>query len=229
MKRLHFVKRFILILFTAIILYFTLSFLFLFIFPHSAHGDTAKSQKHIDTVFIYHDLAHTEIIFPAKTLIPPLAQKLQPFIPALRHGYIAFSYGDEDFMFHTPEWKDLKISLALKALFLNTPAVIRVGHYTQIRADETIVPVKLPHEQYTKLQTTILQSFATDTQGNLIPRTYPGQKNYRYYFKAKHPYNLFYTCNTWSGELLRKTGLPVSLWTPLAFEVVFHLPNASNR
>ncbi len=224
MKRLYFIKRFIQILLAAIILYFILSFLFLFIFPHSTHGDTAKSQKRVDTFFIYHNLAHTEIIFPAETLIPSLAQKLQPSIPALRHGYIAFSYGDEDFMFHTPEWKDLKISLALKALFLNTPAVIRVGHYTQIRADETIVHVKLPHEQYTKLQTTILQSFATDTQGNLIPRTYPGQKNYRYYFKAKHPYNLFYTCNTWSGELLRKTGLPVALWTPLAFEVVFHFP-----
>ena len=229
MKRLHFVKRFIQMLVTAIILYFTLSFLFLFIFPHSTHGDKKKNQKHMDTFFIYHDLAHTEIIFPAKTLIPPLIQKLQPFIPALRHGYIAFSYGDEDFMFHTPEWKDLKISLALKALFLNSPAVIRTGHYMQIRDDETIVSVTLPHERYTKLQTSLLESFATNQQGNLIPRTSPGQKSYLRYFKAKYPYTLFYTCNTWSGEILRKAGLPVALWTPLAFEVIFHLPNASNR
>ena len=229
MRRLHLVKRLIQILAAVIILYFTFSFLSLFISPLSNYSDTRKKPNIVDTFFIYHDPAHTEIIFPAQTLISPLAQKLKPFIPALHRGYIAFSYGDEDFMLHTPEWKDLKISLALKALFLNTPAVIRTGHYTQIRADDTIVPVQLPHEQYTKLQTAVLESFAADEEGKLIPRTCPGQKNYDYYFRAKHPYNLLYTCNTWSGELLRKTGLPVGLWTPLAFEVVFHLPNASNR
>ena len=224
MERLHIFRRFILIILTATLLYFTSSLLLLILHPHSAKADLQKHSRHTDTVYIYHDLAHTEIIIPSRALISALKEKLKPFVPAIDHGYIAFSFADEDFLFQTPQWKDIHLIPTLKALFTNTPAVIRVGHYTAIRNDESVIPLHIDTETEQILQKEILHTFATDKQYRFIPRTPPHPNTYQYYFRAKHPYNLFYTCNTWSGEMLRRSGFPVSLWTPLAFEVVFHFP-----
>jgi len=219
MKRLHYIWRFILILFFA---YFFIP-LFLLIVPSHQIFPSVTTDNN-STIYLFHDAAHSEIIFPAASLIPPLQKKLEPFVPAIDRGYIAFSYADEDFLFQTPQWKDIDFIPTLRALFTNTPAVIRVGHYTAIRKDKSIIPLHIDTETEQILQKEILHTFATDKQHRFIPRRPPHPNTYQYYFRAKHPYNLFYTCNTWSGDILRRSGFPVSLWTPLAFEVVFHFP-----
>ncbi|MFM7854609.1 MAG: DUF2459 domain-containing protein [Flammeovirgaceae bacterium] len=34
------------------------------------------------------------------------------------------------------------------------------------------------------------------------------------FYEAKGTYNLFFTCNTWVNEGLKKAGLKACLWTP---------------
>jgi len=218
MKWFRVIRHFILGAFFLIIFYFFLSFLLLFFPQHQTNTTDTNKTK---TIYIFHDIAHTEIIFPASEIIPSLQQKLQPFISNNHTGFIAFSYGDQNFMFHTPQWKDINLFITLKALFLNTPAVIRVGHYMAIRKDTSVVPLKLSKKELNALQNAILNSFTT-YQNHFIYLHSPLSSYGFYYFRAKQPYNLFYTCNTWSGEMLRHTHLKVSYWTPLAREVVFH-------
>jgi len=47
--------------------------------------------------------------------------------------------------------------------------------------------------------------------------------NNTFYFLAKKPYNLIHTCNSWSGDILRKGGLSMGYWTPLADQVGYHI------
>jgi hypothetical protein len=35
---------------------------------------------------------------------------------------------------------------------------------------------------------------------------------------------LFNTCNTWAGDVLRQSGIPVSRWTPFSYNVVYSIP-----
>ncbi len=219
MKWFRYLLYFILSLFTLLSFYFIISSSLLFFPANTLQHHQTQSDTRI--FYIFHDFAHTEIILEAKDLIPELKRSLQPFISDITKGYIAFSYGDEAFMFQTPRWRDIQISLALKALFINTPAVIRVGHYPSIRHDKTIITLKIDNRRLQILQHAILQSFM-QKQGCLIPlRHYPDNRYIRY-FRARKPYNLFYTCNTWSGDMLRSAALPLSSWTPLSFQVVFH-------
>ncbi|HHD83953.1 MAG TPA: DUF2459 domain-containing protein, partial [Campylobacteraceae bacterium] len=38
---------------------------------------------------------------------------------------------------------------------------------------------------------------------------------------ASQPYNLFYTCNQWTAQILRSADIPAPLWAPFAFEAVY--------
>ena len=221
MKWLRFLRHFILTFSIFFLFYFFFSFLLLLL-PVQPVSHPTK-MKNSATFYLFHDFAHTEIIFPAKTLIPQLRNSLQPFIPAVNQGYLAFSYGDAKFMLNTPKWSDMKFSLAIKALFINTPALLRIGHYSQIRHDKSVIPLSVSYKIYQQLQQNILHSFALK-ENSIIPISVQKQDftDSYFYFQAQKPYNLFYTCNTWTGDMLRHASLPVSYWTPLSYQVVFH-------
>ncbi len=219
MTILKFLKTTLITSLTLTIFYFIISHILLFFTPNT-NSSTQNSRYEVS---IFHDRAHTEIIIKTKDLIPTLKTKLKPFIKNLSGGYLAFSYGDQYFMLHTKRWKDLGFKTALKALLINTPAVIKVGHYNAIKKDSSIIKIHISKSVLEKLQTYILNSFKRKDDA-LIALNISDKERYLYYFQAKKSYNLFYTCNTYTGNILRKSGLPVSLWTPLAYQVVYHFP-----
>jgi uncharacterized protein (TIGR02117 family) len=46
------------------------------------------------------------------------------------------------------------------------------------------------------------------------------------FYEANGSYDLFETCNTWSGRGLKRAGVTVSRWTPFDFNVVWQLQRA---
>ena len=218
MRRLRFLRRLIVLIIVTILLYFIISFLLLF-FPAKSSFTFDHADRH-RTLYLFHNFAHTEIIFPADTLSEKFKGILAPFFERSDQGYFAFSYGDESFMLYTPRWRDTNPVLACRALCLNTPGVIRVGHYPAIRHDSSVIALPADAMTLQKVEENIRKSFRYENNHPVAVPT-PRYNPYIRYFKASRPYNLFYTCNTWSGEILRKAGYPVSYWTPLAFEVVF--------
>ncbi len=218
MRRLQFLRRLILLLTVTLLLYFSISFLLLFFPANASHRFNTPDKNR--TIYLFHDFAHTEIIFPVDALSKKFKAMLSPFFDRPDRGYFAFSYGDEAFMLHTPRWRDTDPVLACRALCLNTPGVIRVGHYPAIRRDSSVIALPADRAVLRQAENEIQKSFLYQN-GAPIPVQAPKYSPYIRYFKATEPYNLFYTCNTWSGEVLRKAGYPISYWTPLAFEVVF--------
>ena len=181
---------------------------------------TADSSEKTKTLYLYHDFAHTELILPAKELSAELSTLLAPYIPHITGGYIAFSYGDALFMQNTPRWRDTETPTALRALFLNTPGAIRVGHYRAIRQDKSVIPLLLSEKALQNIEKAIYASFKKH-EGHPVPIQNQKPGSYIYYFQAIHPYNLVYTCNQWSADMLRAGALPQPLWTPFSFGVVY--------
>ncbi len=205
-------KYFFLIFFILFALYFFISNILLFLPCHKTN--ISSNQK---TIYIYHNIAHTEIIFKSSELEQSFLHTFGNFIPNIQKGFLAFSYGDKNFMLNTPQWKDIKLKPTLNALFLNTPALIQVGHYRAIKQDSSVVKVHISKHSYIQIQKAILNSLTyKHNQPILII-----QKNYLYYFKARKPYNMFYTCNTWTGEMLENSDISISCWTPLSYQVVY--------
>ena len=212
---LHLIKRVILALFITLALYLTISLLLMFLTPSFKSHPSQNPKK----IWLYHDLAHTEIILQGRDLSAQLKTVLTEAFPSMREGFVAFSYGDARFMAYTPSWSDLDPLLALRALFPDTKGAIRVGHYQALRHDSSVIPVTIDAVTLKRLQHAIFKSFRLQNgKGVLLALPHP---HYIRYFKAAHPYNLIYTCNQWTAEVLRSAGLPAPLWAPLAFEVVY--------
>ena len=171
------------------------------------------------TFYLYHDFAHTEIILRAADLGREFTAKIASVAPPPQHGFVAFSYGDARFMANTPTWSDLDPKLALIALFQETEGAIRVGFYDALRDDDSVIPVHIGKRTLQRLRQALMHAFRY-RHGHPIPLSLP-HPGYIRYFVAKHPYNLFYTCNQWTAQRLREAALPAPVWAPFAFEAVY--------
>ncbi|HIP60865.1 MAG TPA: DUF2459 domain-containing protein [Campylobacterales bacterium] len=205
--------KIILLLFASIMIYIIFSFILL-LFP---------SQKlctnETKTIYIYHDTAHTEIMIPVHYFKDEYQKRFPNLLKGQNYGYLAFSYGDKEFMMKVPTWSDVKLGITLKSLFTNTPGLLRVGHYGGINKEDS-VKITLSKLCLEKLQKSILNSFSE--KNNKFQRYFDHYKHPKvFYFQAKKSYNLFNTCNTWTGDRLRDAGLKVSYHTPFAQQVIY--------
>ncbi len=212
------VFQFFLLLFAIVAFYIALAFAFSY-FPKPS---VCQGDAH--TIYLYHNddiFSHTEIIMKVAPLKEDFFNAFPNLLRNNPNGYIAFSYGDRDFMMDEKGFDDINSTLALRGLFINTPALIKVGHYGSF-AKERCQEIKISKECLRELKSTILDSFAKHNGANI---RYHDRYNryFIYYYKAKESYNLFHTCNTWTGDKLREAGLKMSYWTPLAENVISQL------
>ncbi len=203
----------ILILLFSIIIYIILSFTLL-VFP-----SYNQCKKETESIYIYNDIAHTEIMIAVDDFNNTSQKHFPSLLQNQKYGYLSFSYGDKEFMMKVPTWNDISLGITLKSLFTNTPGLLRVGHYTNINKKESI-QIKLSKNCLEKLQKSILNSFSK--QNNTFQRYFDHYKHPKiFYFQAKKSYNLFHTCNSWTGDRLREAGLKVPYLTPFSQQVIY--------
>jgi len=166
---------------------------------------------------------HTDLVFPLRdhgvdwrTLFPP--QHLRA--PPADAEFIGIGWGDREFYLHTPTWADLTAKRALGAALGRNSALLHVSYLR--RADLAASAYRLPltAAQYQTLRAYV-QAALPDGQAQPVPGAHYGRHDA--FYEATGRYNLFETCNAWTGRGLRQAGIPVSPWTPFDFNVVWRL------
>lgn len=207
------IAQFILLLLISLILYIIFTFI-LVLFPSEK-----LCEDETKTIYIYHDLVHTEIMIPVRYFEKEYKEQFPNLLKGKNYGYLTFSYGDKEFMMKVPTWNDIDLGITLKSLFTNTPALLRVGHYHDVNKKKSI-KINLSKTCLEKLQKSILSSFLQ--QDKHFQRYFDHYKHPKvFYFYAKKRYNLFHTCNSWTGDRLREAGLKASYLTPFAQQVIY--------
>jgi len=130
------------------------------------------------------------------------------------HRFIAIGWGDKGFYLNTPEWKDLTLKTALIAGLGIGETALHVTYYRNMSIDEQCRKLMISQEQYQALTDFILASLDRNAQGDPIYI----QTNAQYgmddaFYEAKGAYSLFYSCNTWSNQALKRANLPAAVWT----------------
>ncbi|NOS93297.1 MAG: TIGR02117 family protein [Cyclobacteriaceae bacterium] len=128
--------------------------------------------------------------------------------------YVAFGWGDKGFYLNTKTWDDLKFSTAFKAMFHLSTSAIHVTWYNQLYESESCQKIIISADQYRTLVEHIHQSFQIDNQGAAKVIAGAHYWNDDAFYEANGSYSLFYTCNTWVNDGLKKAQLPACLWTP---------------
>lgn len=134
--------------------------------------------------------------------------------------FIGFGWGDKEFYINTPKWSDLKFSTAFNALFIRTDAALHVTYYKNLTENDQSIKLLVNEQQFKDVQSFILKSFKTNESSVMLIKDIE-YGTYDRFYDANYSYTLFYTCNTWTNEALKKAALPACAWTPFDKGILF--------
>src|SRR5690606_33898010 len=157
-------------------------------------------------VFVYADLAHSEIIVPRVTEVVDWSGwfAAEDFSDVTgREPCVGFGWGDREFFFETQTWDEAKASVIAGALLWPTDTVMHVSLSARPYEDNEYHRLLLTPEQYAELVEHIQQTFVLNgpNQPQLIPGHGYGLADT--FYAAKGTYSLLYTCNNWTGDALK--------------------------
>lgn len=137
-------------------------------------------------------------------------------------GFYYFGWGDAEFYVGTPRVDDLDLSMALKALFLPTDSVLEVSYLQKI-SERTpgVEKIALTKGEISDIYDFINESMVWKNDEPLLLTGIDVDKAFSgsIFIKSNLKYNLFFTCNNWTGRALKKAGIKSGLWTPFAWKV----------
>jgi uncharacterized protein (TIGR02117 family) len=218
---LKIISKFVLFIVVFLLLY-GLSAYVLSIIPVNNNMSEHKKEY---TIYIKSNGVHTDLVLPIKTDVKDWSEQIKHEHIQSKdstHQYLAFGWGDKGFYLDTPEWSDLKFSTAFKAAFNLGTSAMHTTFYKKIQENENCVKIEISKEQYLKLITFIEASFQYDTNGNpIFIQAITYGKNDSFY-EAHRTYNLFYTCNTWANQALKKAHMKAAFWTPADKGIFYH-------
>lgn len=191
----------------------------------AVNRDFSPAERGIE-IFVWSNGVHADLVLPARTaeidwtaLFPPDDFKAVPRNP--RH--VAIGWGDRDFYLKVPQWSDLSFGVAFKSLFLPSESAMHVTYCGPPIPGESCKRTMITAAQYRLLIQHIKKSVRTDGTGCGIAIPAPGYSDRDIFYEADGSYNLIGNCNEWTGAGLRRAGVRMGLWTPLAGSVLDHL------
>ena len=163
------------------------------------------SASRTELVYVISGGWHTEIGLPVGTISGPLAALKAEFPSA---GYLVFGWGARDYyMARNPGTGDILRALAPgPAVMLVIP--LKMAPETFFGVSNTFL-VYVSRDGIERLSELLWNYLAAD-EDRSPRRIGTGPYPESVFYASTGTYNLSHTCNTWTAEALRVTGLPVS-------------------
>lgn len=181
----------------------------------SVEKETAKAQE--VPIFIKTNGVHTDLVLPVRNEQMDWSQEIKysnTRILDTNMRYIAMGWGDKGFYLETPNWPDLKFSVAYKAAFGLGNTAIHATYYKRMNENKGCKRILISALQYARLVEYITNSFEKDSAGHLIYiKTGANYGNTDAFYEANGSYSLFQTCNSWANSGLKYCGQKACLWT----------------
>jgi len=216
----HLIKGFLIIV-SPVITYLVFALLFSLI-PVNRNAVLGDDTE----IYIRSNGVHLELLLPVKTAYKDWSEVIQIDSRIKNHvHFVSFGWGDRNFYKHTPEWSDLTFGTAFTALMQNSPSAMHVDFYTSVNTGKLCKKIRVSSEQYLVIVQFVDAAFQRDENGRFIEISDLHYTQNDVFYEATGSYHLFYTCNTWTNQCLKKAGLKASLWTPFDRGTLFHYRN----
>ncbi len=168
-------------------------------------------------IYILTNGVHTDIVMPRKTDQMDWSKQVKfenTKAADSTYKYIAMGWGDKGFYLETPEWSDLKASVAFKAASGLSTTAIHATYYKNLKEGDDCKKITISKEQYDRLIKYISESFQKDASGNFLNiKTNANYGKTDAFYEAIGSYSLFHTCNTWANSALKVSGQKCCFWT----------------
>ena len=177
------------------------------------------------SIFVSTNGVHTYLILPISADSKDWHQfvPLSDFPPdCIRSQFISFGWGDKEFYMNTPEWKDIRFKTLVRAAIPSETAIsVRYLDY-QPEESKKMSKLIISSNQYAVLTTYILSSFQLDSVGNII-KSQKNPQHFEQFYNAFGNYSVFYTCNNWTADGMKKSGIKAPLWSPFDKGIMYVL------
>jgi uncharacterized protein (TIGR02117 family) len=179
--------------------------------------DKEADTKEEVTIYILTNGVHTDLVVPITTDLYDWSREIKfenTLAENKQYKYLAMGWGDKGFYLETPEWKDLKASVAFKAAFALSTTAIHATYYKTITVGENCREIIVSKEQYQRLVNYITNSFKKDKNGkfiHIVTNAVYGLDDA--FYEANGSYSMLHTCNSWANNGLKASGQKCCLWT----------------
>lgn len=179
--------------------------------------DKEANTKEEIAIYILTNGVHTDLVVPVKSALYDWSKEVRfanTISKDTSYNYLAMGWGDKAFYLETPEWKDLKASVAFKAAFALSITAIHATYYKTMTPGEQCRKIMISAAQYQRLINYITGSFQKDTNGHFIHIATNAVYNRNdAFYEATGSYSMLHTCNTWANNGLKESGQKCCLWT----------------
>lgn len=168
-------------------------------------------------IYILTNGVHTDIVVPTRSEQMDWSKNLlfsNTQLTDTAYQYLAMGWGDKGFYLETPEWSDLKASVAFNAMFGLGASAMHATYYQQMKEGESCKKIMISKAQYARLIAFIDRRFQKDHNSHYLNiKTNANYGKSDAFYEANGRYNLFQTCNTWANNALKACGQKCCLWT----------------
>lgn len=198
-----------------------------FTLPRITVNNEFVNKEDSINIFVRSNGVHTDIIVPAVNRYKNWTEAFQKEsfdVKDSLHNYLGFGWGDKGFYLDTPEWDDLTFSTAFKATFGLSSTAMHVRYFKKPKVKkEKCVQLFISENQYRKLVNLIEDSFKKENDA-FLKIDHPGYGDQDRFYEAIGTYSAFKTCNVWTNNCLKETGIKVAVWSPFSAGLINSLP-----
>ncbi|WP_375562619.1 DUF2459 domain-containing protein [Bernardetia sp. OM2101] len=205
--------------------------------PKEINSDKAVNQLQNDIeIYVTSNGFHTDIVIPIQSetiFFKTLSQDSlinSYFTNPIPYKWLSIGWGDKGFYNDSYNGNFPSVSSCLNAALLPSETLMHLDFYrNNLREGENCKKITLKKDEYQSLLQHIESSFRTvreDTESKIpkfVRLPQKGYSNSDYFFEAEGSYHLFYTCNSWTNEGLKKSNQKTAFFAPLAQTILYHL------
>ncbi len=167
-------------------------------------------------IFVETNGVHVSLILPMAAAGEDLSDLIRPDQLLNRelygtHAMIGWGHGA---VYRNAEtWGDVKSGDVGSAIFGSNDTMLHVYHLVEPRPLPHRKMLRVSTAQYRLIVEQVRKAFQLNRQRHSV--AYPAYGPGNLFYDSVGHYDAFNTCNTWTGDLLRKAGIRIGVWTPL--------------
>ena len=180
-----------------------------------ANADWQQPKDGVD-IFVETNGVHVSLIVPMSAAGEDLSDLIRPDQldnPDLYGTHAAIGWGHRRVYRNARTWGDVKSGDIVSAIIGSHDTTLHIYHL--------INPQPLPHRkllrvsstQYRGIMRQIRATFRLNKRGESV--AYPAYGPDNVFYDSKGHYSAMHTCNNWTGDILRRAGVRIGIWTPM--------------
>jgi len=168
------------------------------------------------TLFVETNGVHVSLIVPISAVGEDISDLIRPEDlerPDLFGTHAMIGWGHGGVYRNSPSWSDLRAGDVASAVFGSGDTLLHIYHLHNPTPAPYRAAFRVSTAQYRFIVREIRRSFRVDASGRSSPIAAYGPDNL--FYRANGRYSAFHTCNNWTGDVLRRAGVKVGIWTPI--------------